>query len=107
MNKYIEVKTTFETHEATVEFATKILEAKLVACTHVSEIKSHYVFEGQVCNHIEFQLGMITRANLYKKCEEFIKSNHPYRIPQIIAIQIKFGHPDYLDWVDKSCITSD
>jgi len=102
MAKFIQIVTTFKTHDEAMTMSAKILEEGLVACAHISEIQSHYKFEGELHHHKEFQLSMITRDELYKQCEGFIKKNHPYKVPQIIATKIKHGHHDYLNWVFES-----
>jgi periplasmic divalent cation tolerance protein len=43
-----------------------------------------------------------TRADLFTdKLVPAIQALHPYEVPEIIALPILMGAPDYLDWIDK------
>ena len=100
--KFIEIKTTFEKHEDAKHFAAKILDAGLVACTKIEEVESRYKFEGSWCEHKEWQLCMTTKRGLMKKCEQFIKANHPYKVPQIVATPIVYASKDYAKWINEN-----
>ena len=41
-----------------------------------------------------------TTKKLYDALESKIKELHPYQVPEIIAIDIERGLPDYLKWID-------
>ena len=100
--KFIEIKTTFEKHEDAKHFACKILEARLVTCTKIQAVESSYPWEGKIQNSTEFQLCMITKRGLMKKVEAFIKTNHPYKVPQIVAVPIVYASKDYAKWINGS-----
>ena len=36
--------------------------------------------------------------------QEKLRSLHPYEVPEIIAVQLRAGAPEYLEWVVKSCV---
>jgi len=101
-NKYIQIQTTFNKREEAVKFAELILDVQIVACGQISEIESFYNFEGKRCHDKEYRLSIKTRTALYNECEAFIKAHHPYKVPQIIAVQIIAGSLDYLDWIDEN-----
>jgi len=98
--QYIQIQTTFEKFDDAEKVAAIMLDANLAACAQTSEITSFYNFESKRCKDREILLTLKTRSELYDKCEKLIKQYHPYKIPQIIAIRIEFGSPEYLDWVD-------
>ena len=100
--KFIEIKTTFKKHEDAKHFAVKILEARLVACTKIQQVESSYPWDGKVQNATEWQLCMTTKRGLMKKVEAFIKANHPYKVPQIIAVPIVYASKDYAKWINES-----
>jgi len=99
---YIEIVTTFETKENAQRIAKAIIEKRLVACCHINEIESHYAFEGKTNHHPEFRLGMITRMDMFDTCAKFIKANHPYKLPAIVATKIERACPEYFKWVDEN-----
>ena len=102
MAKYIQIQTTFEDKAEAEKLAGAMLDASLVSCGQISEIESHYNWDGKRCKSKEFSLNMKTKASLYKECEKFIKANHSYDCPQIIATGIIYGSDSYLSWVNEN-----
>ena len=82
--------------------AQNMLNAKLIACGQITEIESIYTWENKLTQAKEFLLTMKTRTQLYDKCELFIKQNHPYKTPQIVATPITHGSAEYFNWIDES-----
>ena len=46
-----------------------------------------------------------TRAAIYDEVEAAIKSLHPYELPEIVAVPVEHGLPDYLDWINAATVT--
>ena len=42
-----------------------------------------------------------TTMRRYPTLEKAIKALHPYKVPEILAVQIKKGYSPYLAWVSK------
>ena len=42
-----------------------------------------------------------TKASLLNEIVDLVKKIHSYDIPEIIALPIIGGNPDYLDWIGK------
>ncbi|MDD5441720.1 MAG: divalent cation tolerance protein CutA [Candidatus Omnitrophica bacterium] len=42
-----------------------------------------------------------TKDSLYGKLKVLIENNHPYSVPEIIAIDIDKINPKYLEWVNR------
>ena len=40
-----------------------------------------------------------TSTERYPALEAAIRANHPYELPEIIAVPIEHGLPEYLGWV--------
>lgn len=51
--------------------------------------------------HVDGEVPLIikTTAELYPALETYIRQQHPYALPEIIALDIAQGFPDYLNWV--------
>jgi periplasmic divalent cation tolerance protein len=76
------------------------VEAKLAACVNVlPRIASHYRWQGKIERASESLLVCKTRAALLRKLEAFVVKNHPYDVPEIIALPVVFGRKAYLDWL--------
>ncbi|MDR1285911.1 MAG: divalent-cation tolerance protein CutA [Campylobacteraceae bacterium] len=99
---YIIVFTTTANEESAQRIADKLLEKNLAACVSFTPIFSSYKWQGHIQKESEIELQIKTRAELYQKVEETIKSLHMYETPQIIAVPIKQGCDNYLEWIDNS-----
>jgi periplasmic divalent cation tolerance protein len=42
-----------------------------------------------------------SRAALLDDLIKLVKENHPYNVPEIIALPIIGGNEDYLKWIEK------
>jgi periplasmic divalent cation tolerance protein len=80
--------------------AQKLVEARLAACVNVlAECTSVYHWQGKNETACEVPLLIKTMAQHYGKIEKLIKSEHPYELPEIIAVPISNGLPAYLAWI--------
>ena len=101
MNKYCVVLTTFGNEDDARNIIGIVLSKKLAACMQTVNIGSHYTWDGEVCHDQEVLVLFKTTWELYDELESNIKENHPYDTPEIIAVDIKKGFSEYLDWIDK------
>jgi periplasmic divalent cation tolerance protein len=76
-----------------------LVDQKLAACGNMFRISSIYRWKAKVEEADEFGVFIKTQKHLYKKAEAYIKNNHPYEVPEIIAWSIEWGLPAYLDWI--------
>ncbi len=85
------------------ELANFIIENKLGACVNVvKEVSSIYWWKGNIERDKESLLVVKTSASKFKELVEKVKEKHPYTVPEIIALPIVGGNPDYLSWIDDS-----
>ena len=83
--------------------AEKIIYAKLAACVNiVNEVKSVYFWQGNIEQNEESLLIIKSKQSVFEKLANFITRNHPYDVPEIIAIPIVNANLDYLNWLDES-----
>ncbi|MBN1850432.1 MAG: divalent-cation tolerance protein CutA [Deltaproteobacteria bacterium] len=102
MTEYIQVLTTLETKEDARAVANEVVAKKLAACAQViGPITSTYWWEGIVEEAEEWLLIMKTRKGLYDDLERVIKEMHFYEVPEILAVPVVEGNPDYLRWLDR------
>ncbi|MDH4023340.1 MAG: divalent-cation tolerance protein CutA, partial [Gammaproteobacteria bacterium] len=77
--------------------ATALLAAGLAACVNcVSGIRSMYRWEGEIRDDTEVLLVIKTRAARYAALEATLRAQHPYDLPEIIALPVVAGSRDYL-----------
>jgi periplasmic divalent cation tolerance protein len=80
--------------------AQKLVEARLIACVNVlADCTSVYQWQGKSETASEVPLFIKTLAQHYPAVEQLIKSEHPYELPEIIAVPISSGLPAYLKWI--------
>lgn len=83
-----------------------LIEKKLAACVNILPgLTSVYSWQGQIETAQEHLLIIKTRKDQYQSVETSIRSNHPYELPEIIAVPIDQGLPEYLQWID-SCLSA-
>ena len=94
------VLTTVPERAVAEALARELLAARLAACIQIgSTVHSLYHWKGEIETGEETPMAIKTRASLYSRLETAIRSRHPYELPEIIAVPISHGLPEYLDWI--------
>ena len=57
---------------------------------------------GQIEQADEVLLVMKTRQDLLELLTARVRALHSYAVPEVIAVPIIGGNPDYLAWIDES-----
>jgi periplasmic divalent cation tolerance protein len=84
------------------KMAHHLVEHKLAACINcLPGVKSIYRWQGAVEEAAEVTLMIKTTSSAYPELEAAIKSQHPYDLPEIIALPVAFGWMPYMDWIVK------
>jgi len=100
MTSFIQVTTTTETNEQAQRIAQVVVERRVAACAQiVGPISSTYWWKGKIETAQEWLCVMKTRSDLYQDLEAAIRENHPYEVPEILAVPIQHGSQPYLDWM--------
>ena len=80
--------------------ARLIIEAKLAACVQVlPHMTSVYFWEGKIQSESEHLLLIKTLEEKFDELSQFIKRNHSYEVPEIVAIEAEKVSEDYLKWM--------
>ncbi len=83
------------------DLAKKIIKAKLAACVQIlPEMKSVYFWKGEVQSDSEHLLLVKTLESKYTDLEKFIKENHSYDVPEIVAVPSEKVSSDYSKWIN-------
>lgn len=94
---------TTATPEEAHKIANGLLEKKKAACVNiVDNIHSHFWWQGKIDSARENLLIVKTRASLIPEVVRLVKELHSYSVPEVIALPVIGGNPDYLKWIDES-----
>lgn len=94
------VLTNLPDRESAESLAQHLVEDQLAACVNIlAPCRSVYRWKGSVEAADEVPLLIKTIEARYPALEAAIRERHPYEIPEIIAVPIVDGLPDYLAWL--------
>ncbi|QWE16737.1 divalent-cation tolerance protein CutA [Polynucleobacter sp. AP-Nino-20-G2] len=80
--------------------ARSLIENRLAACVQIQEgMHSIYRWEGEICEEREVVLSAKTIAAQWDEISNFIKNNHPYDLPEVLAFTPEKYEAQYGDWV--------
>ncbi len=84
------------------KLAALLIEQHLAACVNLlPPCASVYRWRGEIQRDEEHPLLIKTAQDRYAELEASIRANHPYELPEIIAVPIVHGLPAYLQWVES------
>ena len=80
--------------------SNSLLEKKLIACSNIiNDMKSTFWWNGNIQKENEVLIIAKSTKALLDNIIVEVKSIHNYDVPEILAIPILGGNPDYLDWI--------
>jgi periplasmic divalent cation tolerance protein len=83
------------------KLAGLLLEQKRAACVNiVPRISTLYRWQGKIECGTESLMIVKTKSSLLHDIIALVKVNHSYQVPEIIALSIEGGSPDYLAWLE-------
>ncbi len=102
MDSILIVTTTLPTMDAARLLGQQLIDERLAACVQIQEgVHSIYRWDGKVCNDSEVLLSAKTATAQWKGIEVFIRANHPYQLPEIIALKPAEYSQAYGRWVNE------
>lgn len=102
---FIAVMTALDCREKAEKLGRLLIEKKLAACVSISApVTSIYRWKGNVVTAEEWILLAKSSDRQYRDIEKTIRQNHPYELPEIIAIPLVRGEKKYMQWLVDSTI---
>lgn len=78
-----------------------LVDESLAACVNIlPSVHSIYRWKGQTETASEVLLVIKAPAARFPAIRDKLQSLHPYELPEIIAVPIADGLPDYLAWLN-------
>jgi periplasmic divalent cation tolerance protein len=100
--KYLIIFVTTPTVEEGRKIAQILVGRKLAACVNIlPEVTSIYTWQGEVCEDGEVLMIIKTRADLFDALSATVAEEHPYEVPEVIALPLTTGAVSYLNWIDE------
>ena len=103
-NDHIVVLMTAANSDEAKRIAEMLVERKLAACVQIlPPMTSIYVWKSEVQRDNETLLIAKSIRAKFDELEAVVRAIHSYETPEIIALPILAGAPDYLSWL-SSCL---
>lgn len=100
------VLTSVPDRAAAEKLANALVDKRLAACVNIlAPCRSVYRWQGAVQGEEEHPVLIKTTQAAYARLEAEIRAQHPYELPEIVAVPIERGLPAYLDWVAAETTT--
>ncbi len=97
------VLTTVKDRAEAKRLAERLVSEKLAACVSaVSNVTSVYRWRGKVERAREVLVVVKTSMKKLDRLIPRIKELHSYEVPEILALRIERGLPEYLKWISES-----
>lgn len=102
MAEYIQVSMTVEKWEDAQRIGRQAVESRLAACVQiVGPISSTYWWKGRIEESEEWLCLLKTEKGLFEQLAQKLRALHPYEVPEIVAVPLIAGNPDYFRWIDQ------
>ena len=102
MTDKILILSTCASQEEAERVARVLVEGRLAACVAITpNVQSIYRWKGAVESSEEWGLAIKTRRHLFEDVRASIRAIHSYQVPELLALPVIDGDPDYLGWMDE------
>lgn len=103
---YVVVLITTGSYEEAHKIAEGLVGQRKAACVNiVPQVNSLFWWEDGIEEDRESLLLVKTRAELFPEVVDVVRAIHSYELPEIIALPIVEGNPEYLAWLGKETET--
>jgi periplasmic divalent cation tolerance protein len=97
---FLLVLSTCPNRDTALGIARALLDAGHAACVNVVPgVHSMYVWRGELQAEDEVLLLIKTPSAKFPALREALVAQHPYELPEVIAVGIEDGHHPYLEWL--------
>jgi periplasmic divalent cation tolerance protein len=82
------------------DLCREIVEQRLASSAHViHDVTSIYRWQGAVHQRTEARAFLRSQRALLDEIVAYVVERHPYEVPNITALPLIGGNPDYLAWI--------
>ncbi len=106
MTDFIQISITCPNQGVAQSIAQTLVKQQLVACAQISQaVTSIYQWQGKIEQEAEFVLQLKSHLSLFESVAESINQQHPYDVPEIIALPLIAISEDYRTWLAQICLS--
>jgi len=86
--------------EEAEKIANRLLTQRKAACVNIiPKVRSLFWWKGELDSADEAVLIVKSKASLVDEIVSLVKEAHSYEVPEVIALPLIGGNPDYLSWM--------
>jgi periplasmic divalent cation tolerance protein len=86
--------------EEASRLARGLVEHRYAACVNIfPQIRSIYRWQGETQDDEEVLMIIKTSARAFTALQTWLLDRHSYDVPEILALPVAEGSPDYLEWL--------
>jgi len=94
------ILSTADSPELAYKIASALVEAGEAACVNiVPGVRSIYRWQGKICDEGELLLLVKSSSEHFESARARIRQLHTYQVPEVIALPVTAGDPEYLRWL--------
>lgn len=101
--QHVVVQVTTGSREQAELIARTLVERRLAASGQVAPLRTWYRWQGRVHEADEHVVSLFTRRDRFAEVARAVRELHEYELPQIVAVPLVEGTPEFLAWIDESC----
>ncbi len=95
---------TFPSQEIADRLGLELLRRRLTACVNLlPAATSHYWWDGKITSDTEVIALLKCTGAVFPDLRDFLQKEHPYDVPEVLAIPVQTGAEPYLRWVRDNC----
>jgi periplasmic divalent cation tolerance protein len=99
---HVQIQFTVDDGDRADAIIEQLLGARVVACgQRTGPVVSRYWWQGSLERKEEWLVLLKTRADLTERVIASVVAAHPYDTPEVVALDLWAGAPDYLAWIDR------
>ena len=103
MSAWCQVTTTLPDRATAEQLAATLVQERLAACAQViGPVFSTYRWREGVEHSAEWYCHLKTTVARLPLLKRRIRELHPYEVPELVAVALVDGDPDYLRWIEES-----
>lgn len=100
-NEFIQVFVSCASKQEAKTLVDSLLNDQIIACAQIlPQVESFYRWQGQIESAKEVLLLLKTKSACFEAIKVSIMQQHSYDTPEIIAVPIVDGLPEYLNWIE-------